>query len=181
MHKYLNELYVDFFICQVRWDLGLNKKTLAHLSLERDEPWPCRFNLGEELLLKHPGGGVEAPLAIKGTIIKISPVCGSVTLEIPAVPSRLKYGYSVDPVYNPIPSDRELAALRRFATDRMCMSWQIRSILLGDLGHYRDSYRVLPAELSAPNLPTLNRSQLSAVRNTLSKPLSLIQGKGSSL
>ena len=38
------------------------------------------------------------------------------------------------------------------------------------------SYPTLPARFSAPNLPDLNHSQVSAVKNVLCRPLSIIQG-----
>lgn len=68
------------------------------------------------------------------------------------------------------------SVLRTFAVDESSVSSYIYHKLLG---HEVDDIQLktaLPKRFSAPGLPDLNHSQVSAVKTVLQKPLSLIQG-----
>lgn len=66
-------------------------------------------------------------------------------------------------------------ALERLESHERCVSQYIYHKLMG---HTIDEILfkiVLPRKFSAPGLPELNHSQISAVKSVLQRPLSLIQ------
>ncbi len=68
------------------------------------------------------------------------------------------------------------AAMKTFAVDDTSVSGYIYHKLLGHDVEAQTLKVTLPRRYSAPGLPELNHSQVSAVKSVLQKPLSLIQG-----
>ena len=68
------------------------------------------------------------------------------------------------------------AAMKQFAIDDTSVSGYIYHRLLGHEVEPQAIRAALPRRFSAPGLPELNHSQVSAVKAVLQKPLSLIQG-----
>ncbi|KAL0490416.1 regulator of nonsense transcript [Acrasis kona] len=66
--------------------------------------------------------------------------------------------------------------MKTFAADENCVSSHLYHKLLGHPADEQTFVVVLPNRFSAPELPELNHSQVSAVKSVLQKPLSLIQG-----
>jgi regulator of nonsense transcripts 1 len=67
-------------------------------------------------------------------------------------------------------------ALKNFAVDESSVSGFIYRKLLGHEVEPQVLNRPIPKNISAPNLPPLNHSQMNAIKTVLQKPLSLIQG-----
>lgn len=91
-------------------------------------------------------------------------------------PVDVNSGYTAEMVWKSVSFDRMQAALRTFALDTTSVSGFLYHTLLG---HPVDPQLLrvrLPSKFSAPGLPELNHSQITAVRTVLQRPLSLIQG-----
>ncbi|CAI6372897.1 unnamed protein product [Macrosiphum euphorbiae] len=160
----------------VRWDVGLNKKVVAHFHLANTDG-EMRLMYDDELRLRLTG---ENPWDGIGHVIKIPDNYGEgIGLELKSnksVPTEITSNYKVDYIWKPTSFDRMQCSLNRFATDESSVSTYIYHKLLGhefdDLIFRSD----IPKHFSAPNLPDLNRSQVKAVKHAIQRPLSLIQG-----
>lgn len=163
----------------VRWDVGLNKKTIAYFSLAKTDG-DMRLMQGDELKLSLGwDAGTKAWFSL-GHVMKIPDNFGDeVGLELKSAaeaPTEKTTGFSVDFIWKSTSFDRMQLALRKFAVDDQSVSAYIYHRLLG---HNVDEvlFRChLPKHFSAPNLPDLNRSQVYAVKHAIQRPLSLIQG-----
>lgn len=163
----------------VRWDVGLNKKTIAYFSLAKTDG-DMRLMQGDELKLSLGwDAGAKAWFSL-GHVMKIPDNFGDeVGLELKnanEAPTDKTTGFSVDFIWKSTSFDRMQLALRKFAVDDQSVSAYIYHRLLG---HNVDEvlFRChLPKHFSAPNLPDLNRSQVYAVKHAIQRPLSLIQG-----
>ena len=67
------------------------------------------------------------------------------------------------------------AAMKTFAVDETSVSGYIYHRLLGHEVEMQSIRAIAPKKFSAPGLPELNPSQISAVKNVLQKSLTLIQ------
>src|SRR5690606_24774938 len=92
------------------------------------------------------------------------------------VPVDVQEGFSVDFVWKSTSFDRMQKAMKTFAVDESCLSSYLYHKLLGHPVEEQTIRVTLPKRFSAPGLPELNHSQVSAVKSVLQKPLSLIQG-----
>ena len=93
------------------------------------------------------------------------------------VPEETTEGYQVSFVWKSITFDRMQSAMKTFAVDDTSVSGYLYHKLLGHEVEEQSMSRVtMPKRFSAPGLPELNHSQVSAVKQVLSKPLSLVQG-----
>lgn len=162
----------------VRWHIGLNKKTIAYFNLAKNDN-DLRLMHGDELRLRYLGD-CHKPWTGVGHVIKIPDNFGDeVGIELKSsapAPTEMKSNFVVDFVWKSTSFDRMQAALRKFAVDDSSVSTYIYHKLLG---HEVDEvlFRThIPKHFSAPNLPDLNRSQAHAVKHALQRPLSLIQG-----
>ncbi|KAL1454067.1 hypothetical protein WDU94_010357 [Cyamophila willieti] len=162
----------------VRWDVGLNKKTIAYFSLAKTDG-DMRLMQGDELKLRYAWDATKTWSGL-GHVIKIPDNFGDeVGLELKSsagAPTEATSGFSVDFIWKSTSFDRMQLALRKFAVDDQSVSAYIYHRLLG---HNVDEvlFRChLPKHFSAPNLPDLNRSQVYAVKHAIQRPLSLIQG-----
>lgn len=167
---------------EVRWDVGLNKKTIAYFTLAKTDS-DMKLMHGDELRLRYVGELHKAWDAI-GHVIKVPDNFGEdVGLELKSsakAPIQCTSNFAVDFIWKCTSFDRMRRALKVFALDRNSVSNYIYSRLLGHGRHDGSDeivFRGPPPKLySAPNLPDLNRSQVYAVKHALQRPLSLIQG-----
>lgn len=167
----------------IRWDVGLNKKTIAYFTLAKIDGY-MKVMHGDELRLRYVGDLHKRWSGI-GHVIKVPDNYGEdVGLELNhgAKPSSdCKSNFVVDFIWKGTCFHRMHMALQKFAVDGNSVSNYIYSRLLG---HCRNdgsddvTFRIsnLPKHFSAPNLPDLNRSQVYAVKHAIQRPLSLIQG-----
>ncbi|XP_017100799.1 regulator of nonsense transcripts 1 homolog isoform X1 [Drosophila bipectinata] len=167
---------------EVRWDVGLNKKTIAYFTLAKTDS-DMKLMHGDELRLRYVGE-LYNPWSEIGHVIKVPDNFGDdVGLELKTssnAPVKCTSNFSVDFIWKCTSFDRMSRALRNFAMDRNSVSNYIYSRLLGH-GRPDANDEVLfrgpqPKLYSAPHLPDLNRSQVYAVKHALQRPLSLIQG-----
>ncbi|XP_030386590.1 regulator of nonsense transcripts 1 homolog [Scaptodrosophila lebanonensis] len=167
---------------EVRWDVGLNKKTIAYFTLAKTDS-DMKLMHGDELRLRYVGE-LYNPWSEIGHVIKVPDNFGDdVGLELKTssnAPVKCTSNFTVDFIWKCTSFDRMTRALHRFAIDRNSVSNYIYSRLLGH-GRTDGTDEVLfrgpqPKMYSAPHLPDLNRSQVYAVKHALQRPLSLIQG-----
>ncbi|KAH8411744.1 hypothetical protein KR215_010553 [Drosophila sulfurigaster] len=167
---------------EVRWDVGLNKKTIAYFTLAKTDS-DMKLMHGDELRLRYVGDIYNTWSEI-GHVIKVPDNFGDdVGLELKCssnAPVKCTSSFTVDFIWKCTSFDRMTHALRNFAMDRNSVSNYIYARLLGH-GRADGSDEVLfrgpqPKLYSAPHLPDLNRSQVYAVKHALQRPLSLIQG-----
>ncbi|XP_055910009.1 regulator of nonsense transcripts 1 homolog [Eupeodes corollae] len=166
---------------EVRWDVGLNKKTIAYFTLAKTDS-DMKLMHGDELRLRY-AGELHEPWNEIGHVIKVPDNYGEdIGLELKnnsGAPIKFTSSFAVDFIWKCTSFDRMLRALKVFAMDRNSVSHYIYAHLLG---HGRpdgwdDVFRgPVPKLFSAPNLPDLNRSQVYAVKHAIQRPLSLIQG-----
>eukprot|EP01065_Artemidia_motanka_P045112 TRINITY_DN6551_c2_g2_i1.p1 TRINITY_DN6551_c2_g2~~TRINITY_DN6551_c2_g2_i1.p1 ORF type:complete len:1081 (+),score=373.19 TRINITY_DN6551_c2_g2_i1:88-3243(+) len=165
---------------QIRWDTGLKQRRIAYFDFQKEEA-ELRVVAGDELRLRHPGDGVHPAWQGPGQVIRMGD--GTAGQEIAVemrqgsgVPTDLTTGWCIDFVWKSTSFDRMQAALRTFAIDETSVSAFLYHRLLGHAVEIQNLKGTLPKRYSAPGLPELNHSQVSAVKNVLQKPLSLIQG-----
>ncbi|XP_017776059.1 PREDICTED: regulator of nonsense transcripts 1 homolog [Nicrophorus vespilloides] len=162
----------------VRWDVGLNKKTIAYFTLAKTDG-DMKLMHGDELRLRYVGE-MHKPWAGVGHVIKVPDNYGEdIGIELknsPGAPTQCSSNFVVDFIWKSTSFDRMQLALRKFAVDESSVSAYIYHRLLGHEVEEVLMRCKLPKHFSAPNLPDLNRSQVYAVKHALQRPLSLIQG-----
>jgi regulator of nonsense transcripts 1 len=166
----------------VRWDLGLNNKHLASFTFPKLESGDVKLAVGDEMRLKYKGE-LRPPWEGVGYVVKIpNNQSEEVTLELrktgndKSVPTECTHNFAADYVWKATSYDRMQAAMKTFAVDEMSVSGYIFHKLLGHEVALAPLKTNLPKKFSVPGLPELNGSQISAIKNVLNTPLSLIQG-----
>lgn len=166
----------------VRWDIGLNNKHVASFTFPKLESGDVKLAVGDEMRLKYKGE-LRPPWEGVGYVIKIpNNQSDEVTLELrktgndKSVPTECTHNFSADYVWKATSYDRMQVAMRNFAVDEFSVSGYIFHKLLGHEVAAGPMKTTLPKKFSAPGLPELNGSQISAIKAVLSTPLSLIQG-----
>ncbi|KOX79069.1 Regulator of nonsense transcripts 1 like protein [Melipona quadrifasciata] len=163
---------------EVRWDVGLNKKTIAYFMLAKTDG-DMKLMHGDELRLRYLGE-LHKPWSGIGHVIKIPDNYGEeVGIELKnnsGAPTECVSNFVVDFIWKSTSFDRMQLALRKFAVDDTSVSGYIYHRLLGHEVEEVLFRCHLPKHFSAPNLPDLNRSQVYAVKHAVQRPLSLIQG-----
>lgn len=167
---------------QVRWDYGLNNKHLASFILPKIESGDVKLAVGDEMRLKYKGE-LRPPWEGVGYVIKIpNNQSDEVTLELrksgndKSVPTECTHNFSADYVWKATSYDRMQLAMKTFAVDELSVSGYIFHKLLGHEVAVVPMKPQLPKQFTAPGLPALNSSQITAIKTVLSTPLSLIQG-----
>ncbi|GAV05937.1 hypothetical protein RvY_15988-2, partial [Ramazzottius varieornatus] len=162
----------------VRWDTGLNKRQIAYFVLPRVDV-DAKIMPGDELRLST----LDRTWDAVGNVLKVPDNIGdelSLQLKLGTknIPLDTSNGFRVECVWKSTSFDRMRNALTTFAIDSNCMSHYIYSTLLGYPMRETNTNRpvVLPRRITAPNLPELNSSQVSAVRIAIGSQISLIQG-----
>ncbi|XP_072385014.1 regulator of nonsense transcripts 1 [Diabrotica undecimpunctata] len=163
---------------EVRWDVGLNKKTIAYFTLAKTDG-DMKLMHGDELRLRYVGE-MHKTWAGVGHVIKVPDNYGEdIGIELKngsGAPVDCASNFVVDFIWKSTSFDRMQLALRKFAVDDASVSAYIYHRLLGHEVEEVLFRCHLPKHFSAPNLPDLNRSQVYAVKHALQRPLSLIQG-----
>lgn len=155
----------------VRWDIGLNKKRIAYFALPKADN-ELRLVPGDELRLRHEGQQWHSV----GHVIKLTTDEVALEVRTPSAPTDMSHGFSVDFVWKSTSFDRMQSAMKTFAVDDTSVSGYLYHKLLGHEVESQPMKITLPKRFSAPGLPELNHSQVSAVKNVLQRALSLIQG-----
>ncbi|KAI9144664.1 RNA helicase-domain-containing protein [Paraphysoderma sedebokerense] len=163
----------------VRWDIGLNQKQVAWFTLPKYELGEVRIAVGDELKLNYRGELHHEWQGI-GHVIKLpNNISDEFALELKRhenPPLHCTHNFSVDFVWNSTSFDRMQGAMKSFAVDENSVSGYIYHRLLGHDVEAQTIKTQMPKRISAPGLPELNHSQVYAVKNVLTKPISLIQG-----
>lgn len=165
---------------EVRWDVGLNKRTIAYFSLAIPDGEIKIFH-GDELELRYTGDLRDEWREV-GHIIKVPDNFGEeVGLELKRkckAPTEVKTNFSVMFLWKGTAVTRKKKVLKKFAIGQHHISDYIYSRLLGkeNIEDVTFPPTNVPKHFSAPNLPDLNRSQVYAVKHAIQRPLSLIQG-----
>ena len=166
----------------LRWESGLGDKRIAVFHFSGAESSGLKVMPGDELRLKLGQVSARRNKANwdgEGNVLWVNDE-GDIALEMKLgkVPEDITDGYVVELVWKSTSYDRMQAALKTFAVDDTSVSGFLYHRLLGhEIGQSQSQVKVvLPDDLSVPGLPTLNHSQVAAVRAVLRKPLSLIQG-----
>jgi len=159
----------------IRWDIGLNKKRLAHFQLPKTDS-DMKLMKGDEISLRY-GSSWEG----KGHVVKVPDnFSDEIVIELrssTAIPTEQNRNLQVDFVWKSTSFDRMQSAMRTFAVDENSVSTYIYHQLLGHEAVEEPTLKnVIPKRFSAPGLPELNHSQVYSVKTVLQKPLCLIQG-----
>ena len=182
----------------VKWETSDHAR-LAWFVFQRED-YETKIILGDELKLTLPnwpstgqswqGAGIvirtrqsseEVCLELKQAVIIQGTIGASDAVAKLAGqngPWEANHGFKVSYVWKSTSFDRMQAALSAFAGKPDSMSHDIRNVLLGSANIDSAGFvgPALTADLSAPNLPKPNHSQIYAVRKALSTPVCLIQG-----
>ncbi|XP_065905889.1 regulator of nonsense transcripts 1-like [Dysidea avara] len=163
----------------IRWDMGLNKKRIAWFSFPRQTE-EIRLMPGDELKLCYHGELHKRWEGV-GHVSKMpSSFSEEVALELKSnvgVPVECTHNFSVEFVWKSTSFDRMQNAMKMFAVDETSVSSYLYHKLLGHEVEEHPIKCQMPKRFSAPgDVPTLNSSQVYAVKTVLQRPLSLIQG-----
>ena len=153
--------------------MGLNKKYLALFSLPKTET-EVRLVPGDELRLRPTD---EKHWSRLGSVIRIDHE--EIVLQMRSnqgLPRDTKEDFVVDFVWKSTSYDRMEKALKTFVLKENALSTQIFHRILGRTQPSTEEKKRNFEHVIPPNLPDLNHSQLNAVKQVLSKPVSLIQG-----
>ncbi|KAF0983917.1 hypothetical protein FDP41_007832 [Naegleria fowleri] len=161
----------------VHWETTNSNRLLAYFYFTREDN-ELRLVPGDELRLRYNRDGINWEGI--GHVIKFNQE-EEVVLELKkkTAPISFTTGFSVDFVWKPTSFERMQNAMRTFAIDENCISNFLYHKMLGHPNQTPKDVLLkvtLPKKYSAPGLPELNHSQISAVKNALQRPLSLIQG-----
>ncbi|CAO4362526.1 unnamed protein product [Caenorhabditis nigoni] len=165
----------------VRWEHGLRQSVLAFFHLPQFADGVMKLAKGDELRLKHNQTVDGSEWAKIGSVMKIPDnhseevgieIRGQVDRSV--MESRIMF--TVDVVWNATTFDRQYKALHALVNDQKSVSPYLYHKLLGKPFDEMMLKFELPRRLSAPGLPDLNSSQSQAVKQVLTRPLSLIQG-----
>ncbi len=163
----------------VRWESGLNKKKIAIFNIAGREEGETRLMVGDELKLSLGPTSMNMygkPWEGIGSVLRLDDNDIELAMKSNDVPSEIFDGYIVEFVWKSVSYDRMQNALKTFAVDDTSVSGYLYHRILGHNVEQQVLKTSVPSELSAPNLPPLNNSQVTAVKKVLEQPLSLIQG-----
>nr|CAD2149807.1 unnamed protein product [Meloidogyne enterolobii] len=166
---------------QVKWEVKSATKVHATFQLPGFRDGNMKLMIGDDLRLKHYQTLDGSEWNCMGRLIKIPDNHNEdFSLEMFAssnkIPTDRRTNFICEYVWNSTSFDRMFAALGRLESKENCVSQYIYHKLMG---HDVDDILfklVMPKKFSAPGLPELNHSQISAIKAALQRPLSLIQG-----
>lgn len=182
---------------EVRWDVGLNMKIIAYFRIAKSDT-DMRLMHGDELKLRHVGA-IDSSKSWRGIghVTKIPDnFSDEVAIELKnnhGVPTSYTSNFAVDFVWKSTSFDRYAfvliililanlffhrmqAALLKFAMDDTSVNSFIYHKLLGHDVEDKQNVKTSIKLHIPPNLPELNKSQTFAVKQSVSKSLTLIQG-----
>ncbi|KRX77588.1 Regulator of nonsense transcripts 1, partial [Trichinella sp. T6] len=162
---------------RVRWGFGPGGQRIAYFVFSKILGTEVKLMVGDELILSSDFNGKVWKAS--GRVMKVPDFGGEVAIEIAypneAPPCYVTNGYSVHFGLRTAYFDRMFTALGKMAKKDF-VSHAIQRTILGhdyEAPPLRISY---PEHYSAPGLPELNQSQVMAVREVLTRSISLIQG-----
>jgi len=164
----------------VRWDNSFGKRIAVLQAYGFKDDSDMRLVIGDEICLKLDERITKsykrAPFNAIGHIMWIND--GEVALEMTThdIPTMITDGYTAEFVWKGISFERMQFALKTFAIDNTSLSGYLYHRLLGHDVQPQTLKTILPSKMSVDGLPELNQSQINALKNVLSSPLSLIQG-----
>ncbi|KAG2276577.1 hypothetical protein Bca52824_059132 [Brassica carinata] len=159
----------------VRWDIGLNKKSVAYFLFPKKEN-KLRLVLGDELRLRYSGDAAHPAWNSVGRVLTAQEEVSLELRDNQVVPVDGNHGFCVDFVWKSATFDRMQGAMKNFAVDETSVSGYIYHQLLGHELEAQMVRNTLPRRFGVPGLPDLNASQINAVKSVLQKPISLILG-----
>lgn len=162
----------------VRWEEALNKKMLCNFRFNARAETDLRLVPGDELKLVYPGDGGNKPWDSQGYVVTKN-LDDEFVMELPrsrGMPLDQTFGFRIEFVWKSTSFDRMRHAMKLLAVDEYSVTGYLYHLLLGhDVEEQSINYNP-PSRITAPGLPELNHSQMTAVRTVLQRPLSLIQG-----
>ncbi|CAI2297044.1 unnamed protein product [Caenorhabditis sp. 36 PRJEB53466] len=165
----------------VRWEHGLRQTVLAYFHLPKFSDGCMKLMKGDELRLKHNQTVDGSEWSVIGSVVKIpdnhsDEVGIEIRRQVEKSVMESRIMFTCDVVWNSVTFDRQHKALQLLKEDDSCLSTYLFKKIMG---HQSDEMMLkfdLPRRLSVPGLPDLNSSQMQAVKQVLTRPLSLIQG-----
>ena len=155
----------------VQWGFDINRSRMALVTVGH------RAKVGTRYCVEHPNEG-----KLVGAVRKVVPRSGGTTLHIalPQVPARSRPstgGYTVGPQWNSTNYERMQTGLKAVEVETVLMARSVVAQLAG-LSVAPLSARVyMPkADITPPQMRTLNAAQAAAVRLSLTANVSLTQG-----
>ncbi|EZG43855.1 putative regulator of nonsense transcripts protein 1 [Gregarina niphandrodes] len=158
----------------VQWDVGLNDKQLAFFVFAKEDN-ESRVVVGDELRLKKDNWSCTGQVV---RLTQTEQVC--LELKVPSSSAQHPWdtgictGFTVEFVWKRTSFDRMLSALK--ALKHLDDDNYLCQKLLGKEVDDKVIRSPLPVNFTAPNLASLNPSQVAAVKKALQSPLCLIQG-----
>lgn len=162
----------------VRWESTTRLRPIAWLEMPQLESGELRMAVGDEIRLKYHGE-LRKPWE---AVVQVVSVPQNAVTEVGVefrpnanLSTQCTHNFTAEFVWKGTTFDRMQQALRKFASEPTMCSYLYRSVLGHPLKPSTLS-RKFPERFTAPGLPELNHSQVSAVKAVLTRPLSLIQG-----
>ncbi|KRY13912.1 Regulator of nonsense transcripts 1, partial [Trichinella patagoniensis] len=162
---------------RVRWGFGPNGQRIAYFVFSKILGTEVKLMAGDELILNSDFNGKVWKAS--GRVMKVPDFGEEVAIELTnandAPPCYVTNGYSVHFGLKTAYIDRMLTALGKMANEDF-VSHAIQRTLMGHDYEAPPLDISYPKHYSAPGLPELNHSQVMAVREVLTRSISLIQG-----
>ncbi|KRX41754.1 Regulator of nonsense transcripts 1 [Trichinella murrelli] len=162
---------------RVRWGFGPDGRRIAYFVFSKILGTEVKLMAGDELILNSDFNGKVWKAS--GRVMKVPDFGEEVAIELThttdAPPCYVTNGYSVHFGLRTAYIDRMLTALGKIANENF-VSHAIQRTILGHDYEAPPLDISYPEHYSAPGLPELNQSQAMAVREVLTRSISLIQG-----
>lgn len=163
----------------VRWEPERGGNYLVWLRMPQLESGEIRIAIGDELLLKG-AGTMGQPWQARVIVVRFAPTNSmEVACEVPGQlrpPTDSVSNFTVEFVWIGVTYKRMKTGLNKMTKDASCMSPYIQKKLLGLPAGPETLKSEPPRTIVVPGLPSLNHSQVAAIKAVLTRPLSLIQG-----
>mmetsp|Transcript_11735 Transcript_11735/g.23095 ORF Transcript_11735/g.23095 Transcript_11735/m.23095 type:complete len:1118 (+) Transcript_11735:33-3386(+) len=162
----------------IRWKISeISQRVTATFSFGALFSETMRVTIGDELKISLNPGARRA-WACNGTVVSVDED-GEIECELARkdeVPLHVTQGYDISFVWKPITFERMSSALKTLAVEDSSLSGYLFHKLLGHDVEDQTLKVDLPVRYGVKGLPDLNDSQVSAIRQALTRPLALIQG-----
>ncbi|KRZ53978.1 Regulator of nonsense transcripts 1 [Trichinella nativa] len=162
---------------RVRWGFGPDGQRIAYFVFSKILGTEVKLMVGDELILSSDFNGKVWKAS--GRVMKVPDFGGEVAIEFAysneTPPCYVTNGYSVHFGLRTAYFDRMFTALGKMANEDF-VSHAIQRTILGHDYEAPPLHISYPEHYSAPGLPELNQSQVMAVREVLTRSISLIQG-----
>uniref|UniRef100_A0A8R1DME5 Upf1 domain-containing protein n=1 Tax=Caenorhabditis japonica TaxID=281687 RepID=A0A8R1DME5_CAEJA len=165
----------------VRWEQGLRQTTLAFFHLPKLSDGCMKLMKGDELKLTHNQTVDGSEWNAIGSVFKIpdnhsDEVGIEIRKKVEKSVMENRIMFTVEFVWNGTAFQRQYQALGNLMRDSKSLSQYLFQKIMGQQTEDLMFKFDLPRRFSVPGLPDLNSSQMQAVKQVLTRPLSLIQG-----